>query len=47
MRTHRSRGVRVESATPLRVRVDGEDAGETPVEATVRPAALRVLVPPR
>ena len=26
-------------------RVDGEDAGETPVEATVRPGALRVLVP--
>ena len=45
VRTYRSRGVRVESAAPLRVRVDGEDAGETPVEATVRPAAMRVLVP--
>ncbi|HYO44990.1 MAG TPA: diacylglycerol kinase family protein [Candidatus Limnocylindrales bacterium] len=45
VRTYRSRSVRVESVTPLRVGVDGEDAGETPVEATVRPAALRVLVP--
>lgn len=45
VRTYRSRSVTVESATPLRIRVDGDDAGETPVEATVRPSALRVLVP--
>jgi YegS/Rv2252/BmrU family lipid kinase len=45
VRTYRSRGVRVEGVPPLRVMVDGEDAGETPVGATVHPAALRVLVP--
>jgi YegS/Rv2252/BmrU family lipid kinase len=45
IRTYRSRGVRVESETGLRVGLDGEDAGMTPVEATVRPGALRVLVP--
>jgi YegS/Rv2252/BmrU family lipid kinase len=45
VRTFRSARVGVASASPLRVRVDGEDAGETPVEATVRPGALRVLVP--
>lgn len=45
VRTYRSHGVRVVSLKPLRVRVDGEDAGETPVEATVRTSALRVLVP--
>jgi diacylglycerol kinase (ATP) len=45
VRTYRSRHVRIESAAPLRVRMDGDDAGETPVEAVVRPAALRVLVP--
>jgi diacylglycerol kinase (ATP) len=45
VRTYRSRGVRVESEAPVRVLIDGEDAGETPVEAAVRPGALRVLVP--
>ena len=45
VRTFRSSRVRVTSASPLRVRVDGEDAGATPVDATVRAGALRVLVP--
>ncbi len=45
VQTYRSRRVHVESASPIRVRVDGADVGETPVEAIVRPAALRILVP--
>lgn len=45
VRSYRSLRIRIESAAPLRVRVDGDEAGETPVEAVVRPAALRVLVP--
>jgi YegS/Rv2252/BmrU family lipid kinase len=45
IRTYRSRGVRVESREVLRVAVDGQDAGVTPVEATVRPGALRMLAP--
>jgi YegS/Rv2252/BmrU family lipid kinase len=45
VRTYRSRTVTIESATPLLVRADGDEAGETPITATVRPIALRVLVP--
>jgi YegS/Rv2252/BmrU family lipid kinase len=45
VRTYRSSRVRVEGPSPVRVGVDGDDAGVTPVEARVLPAALRVLVP--
>jgi diacylglycerol kinase (ATP) len=43
--THRTRTVRISSATPLHVRADGEDLGRTPVELRVIPQALRVLAP--
>ncbi len=45
VRTVRSAQVRVASASPLRVRADGEDAGWTPVDIRVRRRALRVLAP--
>lgn len=45
VRTFRSARVAIRGASPLRVRADGEDIGETPVEAEVRPGALRVIVP--
>ena len=44
--TFRSAHVRIESASPLRVRADGEAIGETPVEIRVQPRSLRVLGPP-
>lgn len=43
--TYRSGRVRVSSAHPLPCRADSNDLGVTPVEFTVRPAALRVVVP--
>ncbi len=43
---HRSGRVRIESAHPLPSRADSHDLGSTPVEFTVRPRALRVVVPP-
>jgi diacylglycerol kinase (ATP) len=43
--TFRSATVRMESAHPLRVRADGDEAGTTPVEVRVRRAALRVIAP--
>ena len=45
--TLRSATVRMESAGPLRVRADGEEAGTTPIEVRVRPRALRVIAPAR
>jgi diacylglycerol kinase family enzyme len=45
VRTYRSASVRITSGRPLRVRADGEEAGWTPVELRVRPAALRVIAP--
>jgi diacylglycerol kinase (ATP) len=45
--TLRSATVRMESARPLRVRADGEEAGTTPIEVRVRPRALRVIAPAR
>jgi diacylglycerol kinase (ATP) len=45
VRTLRSATVRLRGASPLRVRADGEDAGTTPVELRVGPAALRVIAP--
>jgi YegS/Rv2252/BmrU family lipid kinase len=39
----RVRRVRVESAKPMTVHLDGEDIGVTPVEAVVRPKALRLV----
>ena len=44
--TYRSARVRVESVHPLPARADSRDLGTTPVEFVVRPAALRVVVPP-
>ena len=42
---YRSRTVRITSAHPLPSRADSRDLGATPVEFTVRPGALRVIVP--
>jgi diacylglycerol kinase (ATP) len=44
--TYHSRRVRIEGARPLPCRADSQDLGTTPVEFTVRPRALRVVVPP-
>ena len=45
VQTLRSSTVQLSSASPLRVRADGEDAGTTPVRIRVRPHALRVIAP--
>ena len=42
---YRSQAVRVTSAHPLPCRADSHDLGSTPVEFTLRPHALRVIVP--
>jgi diacylglycerol kinase (ATP) len=44
--TYRSERVRVNSPHPLPARADATDLGTTPMECTVRPHALKVLVPP-
>jgi diacylglycerol kinase (ATP) len=44
--TYRSAAVRISSVHPLPARADSRDLGTTPVEFTVVPAALRVIVPP-
>lgn len=44
--TYRARRVRVSSVHPLPTRADSRDLGTTPVEFTVRPGALAVIVPP-
>jgi len=36
--------VTIEAAPPLPVHVDGEPCGETPVRASILPAALRLRV---
>lgn len=41
--TYRSRTVRIEAASALPARADGERLGNTPVEFSIRPAALRVV----
>ncbi|MEZ4453071.1 MAG: YegS/Rv2252/BmrU family lipid kinase [Nannocystaceae bacterium] len=41
----RAREIRIETAAPKRVMIDGEDAGETPLVVTARPRSLRVRVP--
>lgn len=41
----RTKEIRIETATPRRVMIDGEDATETPVTVRVLPKSLRVLVP--
>ncbi|MEP0841665.1 MAG: diacylglycerol kinase family lipid kinase [Phycisphaerae bacterium] len=46
VRYARVRRVRVESVGPVPIERDGEFAGELPLEVSVRPAAIRVLVPP-
>ena len=38
--------IRVESPAPVPVELDGEQAGWLPIEVTVRPAAIRVQLPP-
>ncbi len=43
--TYRSARVRITSRHPLPCRADSRDLGMTPIEFTVRPAALRVVVP--
>ena len=43
--TYRSARVRIESASPLPCRADSHDMGTTPIEFTVMPRALRVVVP--
>jgi diacylglycerol kinase (ATP) len=43
--TYHSRRVRIETARPLPCRADAHDLGTTPVEFTIRPGALRVVVP--
>jgi diacylglycerol kinase (ATP) len=45
VRTERAATVRLESARPLGVRADGQDAGRTPIELRVRRGALRVIAP--
>ena len=45
--THRSARVEITSVHPLPARADARDLGHTPVTFTVRPAALRVVVPRR
>lgn len=42
---HRSRSVRIEGASALPVRADGQLLGTTPIELVTRPGALRVVVP--
>jgi YegS/Rv2252/BmrU family lipid kinase len=42
---HRARTVRVTSETPTPYQVDGEAAGETPVESAVEPVQYRIVVP--
>jgi diacylglycerol kinase (ATP) len=46
LRLVRSAKVTITSHRPLAVRADATDGGSTPVEITIRPAALRVVVPP-
>lgn len=46
MAYYRAREVRVESAVPLDVQVDGDAIGTTPMSFRVAPRALRALVPP-
>jgi diacylglycerol kinase (ATP) len=43
--THRSARVRIESASPLPCRADSHDMGTTPIDFSVNPGALRVVVP--
>lgn len=43
----RGRTLSLRCDPPQRVTVDGEPLGETPVTVSVRPGAVRVLVPPR
>jgi diacylglycerol kinase (ATP) len=43
--TYHSRRVRIEGARPLPCRADSDDLGTTPIEFTIRPRALQVVVP--
>jgi len=42
----RTRQIRIEADPPVSVQLDGDPAGSTPVEITIRPSALSVIVPP-
>jgi len=42
----RTRQVRIEADPPVSVQLDGDPAGFTPVEISIRPGALTVIVPP-
>ncbi len=44
---HRSRSVRIDAASPLPKMFDGDLEGVSPVEATILPRALEVVVPTR
>lgn len=46
VQTERSAFVRIESSRPLPIRADSKALGYTPLECRVKPAALRVIVPP-
>lgn len=46
VRYARVRQVRVESDQPVPIELDGDPAGHLPLEALVRPAAVRVRIPP-
>lgn len=41
-----AREVRVEADPPMKTQIDGEPAGETPLEAAAEPLAGRIMVPP-
>jgi diacylglycerol kinase (ATP) len=43
--TYHSRRVRIEGTRPLPCRADSNDLGTTPIDFTIRPHALRVVVP--
>jgi diacylglycerol kinase family enzyme len=42
----RGRRIRIESDVPVPVQADGDPAGFTPVDISIEPAAVRVIVPP-
>lgn len=45
IRLHRARSVRIETTRPIPKMFDGEVLGTTPIEVTVKPKALKVVVP--
>ena len=45
VRCFRAANVRIESDPPVRVQVDGDLAGETPIDIQIAPSAIRVIAP--